>query len=146
MRPDAANSSLFQSRVAAVMAVIELPEPEHHPRCKTKKPDGCDCYWRRFDMQRAAVAALNSIVEDATEAFSKAEAQATWRSEPEIAKTVDDLDEALSMLSQNYSYARTKMPDDLAEVVRLAVSVVLRVKSHFRCADASSAVTESHGG
>lgn len=55
---------LFDSRHAAVRAVIEIPA-DHHARCATRSGGECDCFWRRYEPQRQAIKALDSLAADA---------------------------------------------------------------------------------
>jgi len=55
-----------------------------------------------------------------------------WRSQPEILKALDSLDEMLSMLGMEYAITRAPKPADLTELSKRAATVSLRVRSHFR--------------
>lgn len=73
-----------------------------------------------------------------------------WRSEPEIIKALDALDDFSSMLSQGYAHNKARMDDNLMTLMRLSGTVSLRVRSNLRAQastsrDATHATTEPTG-
>lgn len=87
---------------------------------------------------------LEKLVEAVqADAYSRAESQAVWRSTPEIVKALDALDDYTSSLAQSYTHARAPMNDDLAQVLKLAASVSLRIRSQFRLTSSASGTDAS---